>query len=328
VDGVIENVAIGVGQSVAAGDVLMTLRNHDEQAAVAEAQQQLVVAAAERDQLLAGSHPDEIEAARRRLDVLREHLRFAQKHDRRIRELVQKNATSEHERDKAESELHRKEKELSQAEAELAQLQNAVRAEDRKVVESRVQLAEARLDVARRRLDNTVLLAPFAGSVLEILKREGEGARVLDREPVLIFADDSHLRVRAEIDERYVHRLAAGQTAEVYGRGLGNARYRGTVELIKRVMGNKTVFSHEANERKDLDVIQVLIDLPEDFIAPLGLQVDVDIRTVCGESTIPPALGPTRRNKERPALPASRQGVTAGRLPTREAPQRAEAAAK
>jgi HlyD family secretion protein len=101
---------------------------------------------------------------------------------------------------------------------------------------------------------------------------------VLDREPVLIFADDSQLRVRAEIDERYVQRLIVGQTAEVYGRGLGNTRYRGTVALVKRVMGNKTVFSHEASERKDLDVIQVLIDLPEGFTAPLGLQVDVDIQ--------------------------------------------------
>ena len=43
-------------------------------------------------------------------------------------------------------------------------------------------------------------------------------------------------------------------------------------------MGNKTVFSHEAAERKDLDVLQVLIDLPPDFRAPLGLQVDVDIQ--------------------------------------------------
>ncbi len=122
-----------------------------------------------------------------------------------------------------------------------------------------------------------MLKSPFAGTVLEILKREGEGARVVDREPVLIFADDSRLRVRAEIDERWVHQLSVGQTAEVYGRGLGDVRQRGTVSLVKQVMGNKTVFSHEASERKDLDVLQVLIDLPPDFRAPLGLQVDVDI---------------------------------------------------
>jgi hypothetical protein len=41
-------------------------------------------------------------------------------------------------------------------------------------------------------------------------------------------------------------------------------------------MGTKIVFSHEPSERKDLDVLQVLIALPE-LDAPLGLQVDVDI---------------------------------------------------
>jgi HlyD family secretion protein len=282
IDGVVEHVAVDVGDHVEGGAVLMTLRNHDEQAALAEANKQLSVAVAQRDQLLAGAHPDEIEAARCRLDVLRENLRLAQKNDRRIRELAEKHAVSDQERDKADSDLRRCERELRQAEAEHSHLQNTVRVEDRHVVEARVQLAEARLDVARQRLENTVLHAPFAGSILEILKREGEGARVLDREPVIVFADNSHLRVRAEIDERYVHLLSAGQAAEVYGRGLGESRFPGTVSLVKRVMGNKTVFSHEASERKDLDVIQILIDLPEDFAAPLGLQVDVDIRLTEG----------------------------------------------
>lgn len=277
VDGVIDSVHVAVGQTVDAGAVLVSLRNHDEQAAVAEAEQQLAVATAERDQLLAGAHPDEIEAARRRLDVVAEQLRFAKKHHRRIEELAQKSATTDQERDKAETELRRTEKELQQAEAELAHLEHHVRPEDRHVVESRVQLAASHLEAARSRLENTILKAPFAGTVLEILKREGEGARVLDREPVLVFADESRLRVRAEIDERYVHRLAEGQTAEIYGRGLGDARYSGKVALVKRLMGNKTVFSHEASERKDLDVLQVLIDLPPDFHAPLGLQVDVDV---------------------------------------------------
>ena len=73
-----------------------------------------------------------------------------------------------------------------------------------------------------------------------------------------------------------MHRLAEGQTAEIYGRGLGEARYQGKVALVKRLMGNKTVLSDGVGERKDLDDRQVLIDLPPEFHAPLGLQVDVD----------------------------------------------------
>lgn len=43
------------------------------------------------------------------------------------------------------------------------------------------------------------------------------------------------------------------------------------------MMGNKTCVSRSASERKDLDVLQLLIDMPPDFRPPLGLQVDVAI---------------------------------------------------
>jgi HlyD family secretion protein len=42
-------------------------------------------------------------------------------------------------------------------------------------------------------------------------------------------------------------------------------------------MGKKTVFAHTATERKDLDVLQVFADLPPDFSAPIGLEVDFEI---------------------------------------------------
>jgi len=217
------------------------------------------------------------EAARRKLDVLREQLRYATKHYGRVEQLVKHKAGTAEDLDEAETEVRRIGNELRQAEAELAHLERHVREEDKQVALAQVALGRARLEAAQRQLENTTLLAPCNGIVLEIFKREGEGARVVDREPVLIFADDSRLRVRAEIDERYVSRPSKGQSAEIYGRGLGAARHRGTITLVKRLMGNKTMFTHEASERKDLDVLQVFIDLPPDARPPLGLQVDVDI---------------------------------------------------
>lgn len=277
IDGVIETVAVQLGQRVRAGELLVALRNTDEQAEVAAAEQALALAVAEREQLLAGIHPDQILATHRRIDVLSEQLSYAEKQHKRIASLAAKNVTTTEEVDRSDTNLRQAQKALQQAEAELANLENHVRDEDRQVAEAKVRVTEARLEVARQRLEHTLMKAPFDGTVLEILKREGEGARVLDREPVLIFADDLRLRVRAEIDERYVHELQPGQMAEVYGRGLGDQRFKATIGVVKRLMGNKTVFSREASERKDLDVLQVLIDMPSDFRAPLGLQVDVDV---------------------------------------------------
>ncbi len=48
--------------------------------------------------------------------------------------------------------------------------------------------------------------------------------------------------------------------------------------IIKTVMGKKSTFTHDAAERKNLDLLHVLIDLPAELRAPLGLRVDVDIR--------------------------------------------------
>jgi len=98
-------------------------------------------------------------------------------------------------------------------------------------------------------------------------------------DPVLLFADLSHLRVRAEVDETYALRLRTGQKCVVITRDEAHAEIHGTVATVKQMMGAKTVFSHASTERKDLDVRQVLIQLPAGKELPVGLQVDVKIET-------------------------------------------------
>lgn len=73
--------------------------------------------------------------------------------------------------------------------------------------------------------------------------------------------------------------LAAATVAKaiVQGFNLHGRSFSGRVTEIKPVMGAKTVFSRSASERKDLTVMEVLIDLDESPPAPVGLQVDVRI---------------------------------------------------
>jgi len=277
VDGVIEAVTVEVGQQVKQKDVLARLINRDEEAAVAEARAQQSLAEAQRDHVLAGIHSDRIEATAHRVDQLAEKLRHAQKRFDRLQKIASK-ALSADELEQAETDLRQAEQSLEEARADLSHLKTYVRPVDRTLAEAQVNLAKLRVKSAESRLENTFLRAPLDGWILEIIKRAGEGVRVIDREPVLIIADRSKMRVRAEIDERWVSRLKVGQSCEVYGRGLGDARYKGTLSLVKQLMGPKTLFSRESSERKDLDVLQIFIDMPADFSAPIGLQVDVDVR--------------------------------------------------
>jgi HlyD family secretion protein len=98
-----------------------------------------------------------------------------------------------------------------------------------------------------------------------------------DPEPALVFGDLTRLRVRAEIDEHYVAGVRSGQTALIYGRGLGRRSYHGRVAALKTIMGRKTMFSRAAAERKDVDVLQVFIETDEPLDAPIGLEVDLVI---------------------------------------------------
>lgn len=123
------------------------------------------------------------------------------------------------------------------------------------------------------------MVAPFDGVVLKYLKREGEGVSpLMPPEPVVLFGDVGRLRVRAEVDERYARLVGVGQAAEVYGRNVAERVSGGRVVEVEHVMGDKTLFSRSAAERRDLRVLQVVVEMGEDFAAPVGLQVDIRIR--------------------------------------------------
>jgi multidrug resistance efflux pump len=276
IDGVIAKCHVTVGQSVAQNDLLIELENSEEQAAVALSDADVKLAEAELAQLLAGVNPYSIQAAERERDLLAENQRHAQQEYDRLRSLT-RTVVSAEQMDKAESQLRQTKIALARQEAELLYLRNFVREEDVSVARAKVAAAQARLQLAQKQLERTRLRAPFDGTVLELLKREGDGLRMGDPRPVAVFADASLLRVRAEVDERHAVRIRRGQSATIFGRNLGPRKFQGKVEQVKSLMGDKTVFTNAPDERKDLDVLEVLIDMQDGFIAPVGLRVDVAI---------------------------------------------------
>jgi multidrug resistance efflux pump len=167
--------------------------------------------------------------------------------------------------------------ELQEQKAELEHLRHFVTPENRAWQEARVKHAQANVELAEEQLRETKLLAPFDGTVLKVLKREGEAVTILTPDPVILFGDTSRMRVRAEIDERLIRHLAPGQAARVYGRNLQGETHQGKVAYLEQLMGDKTVFTSASSERKDLEVLQVLIDMEPGFRYPAGLRVDVTI---------------------------------------------------
>ncbi|MGC8872972.1 MAG: efflux RND transporter periplasmic adaptor subunit [Chloroflexia bacterium] len=125
--------------------------------------------------------------------------------------------------------------ELAAAEAQLARAQAALarlRRNSREVELRRLEVrrAELALEQARAELERATVRAPFAGTVVEVLVREGELVGVYAS--LLRLADLNRLYVRAQVDEIDVGKVAPGQPVTVTLDAFPGQPLLGVVEAI------------------------------------------------------------------------------------------------
>jgi len=100
-----------------------------------------------------------------------------------------------------------------QAKLNLLMLQDPVQAVKR--ADADVRVKKAILDQARQALRDHTLRAPANGTVLRVLTNPGELVGPQTPQPVLLFAPDKPLVVRAEVTQEFSRHVAAGQRAEM-----------------------------------------------------------------------------------------------------------------
>jgi len=274
--GIISETLVTIGQEVKKGSVLARQSNSEDQATLRVDQTAVDLAQAELKQLLAGVNPARIRSQESIISAKKAISDYAKLQELRMTRLLEKNVVSASDKDLAVSEALRSGADVKATEAELRHLRDYVRPVDQAVAEAQVQVAEAKLNLQKARLAETELRAPSDGMVLEVLRQAGDATD--NSEPVMLFADTSHLQVRAELDETYALMLRVGQRATLSGRGLETKAIDGIVTHVKPIMGKKTVFARTATERKDVDVRQVFVQLPQGTDLPVGLETDVVIR--------------------------------------------------
>lgn len=279
-------VHVAVGQFVPQGQPLMDLVGSKEAQDVKVAEHELMVERANYAVILRGQNDHRIAAAQYGVEACRKRLTFWELEYDRVKSLKESKAVTTFEIDKTLMQRDEARALLAQAEATLEYLKHFVLPEQKALAAEKVGLGESRLERLRTQLAKTQLVAPFDGTVLEILKREGEHVVRENHDPVIVFGDLSRLRVRGEIDERNANRVQVGQRVTVYGRNLGTASYPAAITAIKSMMGSKTVFSRTAAERRSLEVLQVFIDFDDPVTIPTGLRVDIAIS--CSDSNPSP----------------------------------------
>lgn len=283
--GVIRSCFVKAGAVVRKGDLLCELDNSTQYADLELARKQLSQAKADAADVNAGINPYRLKVLERTIDRLSEKVQHANADLKRYEQLIDRGGVSKQDYDLARTTRTQAVIELRETEAELLHLRNYVTPEKKALMTAKIDHAKANLLLAEERLRETRIMAPFDGTVLKLLKREGEAVSTFVPETVLLFGNLSRLRIRAEIDERFVKELHVGQTAEAYGRNLLGKTYPGLVIEVERIMGDKTVFTRASSERKDLHVLQIVIEMDSRFTAPIGLQVDVRIQEASQSSS-------------------------------------------
>lgn len=337
VGGRVKSVEVAEGQRVAAGQLLIQLEPFDllaerqqaaatlaareadyqrlktglraEEVAQAEARYQRLQATL--DELVAGPRQQEIDAARARLRVAEAQLRLARENYRREQGLIQSNASTQQNLDRAVEALDAAEGSVAAQQEELNLLtagtrEESIRAATARVEEARlawelakqgfrqeeIQQAQAARDAAQAALEAIDLRiaelevrSPVDGVVeaLELQPGDLTGAGA----PVLSIMDVGRLWVRAYVPENRLD-LQIGQTMWVTVDSFPNRRFRGELTFIAR-QAEFTPSNVQTPEERVKQVFRIKVELREglEVLRP-GMAADVWL-TSDGEHAAEPA---------------------------------------
>ena len=274
--GMIMEVYVDVGDHVKAGDIIAKLDDRIEQTALGVANARLVLAEANRTLTLAGAHPDAISIAESAFLTASEEMKYRDQEKQRMMAISDRRGVSAFERDAAIYQSSLSETKCAEAGAALELLRNQVREEDQTMLNAQVSLAKAEVKKAQELVNQKVLKTTLDGVIAERFLEVGQAISAAESTPVFLLAPAGPIDARVEVDERFSSRVQVGWKAQIrlpYSAQI----YDGEIRLIKPVMGRKSVFSRDATERMDLQVLEVWVEVDGVSEVPMGSEVQVEI---------------------------------------------------
>lgn len=284
--GIIREMRVEENDEVEVGQIIAVVDNDEQFARLASARAGLALRRAELDRAVNGARPEELREAKAALAETEANLDLAHRdYDRRV-PLTRSGAATEAALDQARSNLSATEARRAAMAARLALLEAGTRAEDIAAARAQVGLAEADVTLAEALLGKTFIRSSITGTVLRRYRVAGEAVTNIPPTPIAVVGDLRGLRVRAEVDETDIGRVAPGQRIEVTADAYPGQRFGGTVFRVSRRLGGKVVQTGRPADRVDTKVLQVLIDLDAGTKLPIGLRVDAYFLGATSPSTL------------------------------------------
>jgi len=277
IGGRLERVLVDEGDRVTAGQVLAIIDNRDYRARVESARADVALREASRRRVENGARGQERQEAAAAVAEAEAVLDNAAADAARMRGLLRERVISRAEADDAERAERVARARVDAARQRFDLVSADAREEDSAQAAADVRLARARMDEAAAVYDKTFIRSPIDGVVLRRHRRAGESVSTQFDSPIVTLADDRIRRVRVDVDEADISRLAVGQPAYVTADAFGDRRFPGRVVRVGQLLGRKNVRTDEPTERVDTKVLETLVELEDGRELPFGLRVQAYI---------------------------------------------------
>ena len=262
--GIVGNVPVQTGQTVAIGAVLATISDPALQAAIDAAQARVAEAQSNLSAFEAGGRPAELADIENKLARARLDLQQQQKEYESLKRLAPQAATNV----EVQAALDR----VRQTELAIDGLENQrkslVSKTDISAARARLEDAQAALGLAQKQAAQSVLHAPISGVIFHLAVRPGAYLNAGD--VVADIGELGRMRVRVYVDEPELGRVAVGQPVTIAWQALPGRQWTGTVE--------RKPTSIEALGSRQVGEVVCTIENPGRELLP-GTNVDAEIRT-------------------------------------------------
>ena len=154
------------------------------------------------------------------------------------------------------------------------------------LAEAELAAAEAAVKQARKDLERARVYAPRAGTIIELVLREGERPPA---DGVLKLGDTSSMEAELEVFQANVSRVAVAQQVSIRSNVLGESELTGRVTRIGTLVGRQNVTDDDPAANTDARVLEVIVTLDEASSARaarlVGLEVVARIHAASGAAT-------------------------------------------
>lgn len=225
--GVFRDIYVEEGDRVEAGQVLAVQEDDEQRIRLRQAQAQL-------------------QSANAGLERLQVRLDIARREHNRLEPLVDIDAASSQELDRAKDDLR--------------QLEVDIEAQKASVLQS-----EANLESAQFSLEQRTVRAPVAGRIVEAKARPGVGASTFQVSTAFTLMPDAQKIVRADLDQAFVGKVRVGQQASIAPDSDPQTTYDGEVLRVGEIFGRRTTQDSPGSGGGSDYVIEVVVgagDMP------------------------------------------------------------------